>query len=355
MSMVIPCPICDYTTGEVSETLGVELIKIHALIHTQTTKGDKAKIDRPKLSFGCTSENFVYFTKKWKSYKKMAHLQASEYADHLLACCDEDLDKAIHQEYEKEINEISEADLLQLMEKIAVRKEKQIVARVCLLNMKQERDEPGGQYARKLKGQASICKYYIKHKCTCGIENKIDFSSEIIKDVLARGLYDTDIQLELLGNVDQEMSLEDTISFIETKEGGKASASSIASNQNVNAVKSTYKRADNRQDHYRNNNSKNTGQPAKTRAPWTDSKPASETKCRSCGKRGHRSYTYATCQAYGRTCQICKGKNHFTHMCMKFTRHPTSTSALETNQDLLTTDQETQSQMQSCDSVFLNE
>ena len=70
MSLDIPCPLCDYTTGEGPEAMVVELIKIHATIHTQPKKSDKAKIDHSKLSFGCKSENFVYFTKKWTSYKK---------------------------------------------------------------------------------------------------------------------------------------------------------------------------------------------------------------------------------------------------------------------------------------------
>ena len=112
------------------------------------------------------------------------------------------------------------------------------------------------------------------NKCTCSKENNVDFSSEIIKDVLARGLSDPDIQLELLANTVQDMTLEDTISFIETKEGGKASASHISGTQSINAIRSTYKRTDRPQNQYKNNTN-NTGQPAKTWAPW---KPLAETK-----------------------------------------------------------------------------
>ena len=247
MATTIKCPNCEgeYITDEASEAVCVELIKIHATKHTQPNRSDKAKVDRPKISIGCTSENFIFFKQKWTSFKKLTRVPESEYADHLLECCEDDLEIALYREYEDALTEKTEEEMLAAIEKIAVRKEKKIVARVRLLNMRQDRDEPVGEFARKLKGQASICKYIMINKCTCHKENTVDFSSEIIKDVLARGLSDPDIQLELLGNIAQDMSLEDTISFVETKEGGKASASNISLSQSINAVKSTYKRTDN--------------------------------------------------------------------------------------------------------------
>ena len=40
-------------------------------------------------------------------------------------------------------------------------------------------------------------------------------------DVLTRGLTDSEIQLELLGERNQDMTLEEVFQFIETKEAGK--------------------------------------------------------------------------------------------------------------------------------------
>ena len=49
----------------------------------------------------------------------------------------------------------------------------------------------------------------------------------MIEDVLCRGLEDSDIQVDLLGDRNQEMTMEQVIKFIEAKEAGKRSASRL--------------------------------------------------------------------------------------------------------------------------------
>ena len=83
--------------------------------------------------------------------------------------------------------------------------------------MKQDRDEPIRSVAAKLKGQASICNYTIKHKCQCNHESEINYADEMVKDVLVSGLADNQIQRELFGNTNQQMSLEEMVNLIESK------------------------------------------------------------------------------------------------------------------------------------------
>jgi len=45
---------------------------------------------------------------------------------------------------------------------------------------------------------------------------------QLLKDYVIRGVYDQEIQLDILGNQDQEMSLESLIKFIEAKESGRS-------------------------------------------------------------------------------------------------------------------------------------
>ena len=113
MATSIKCPVCDYKTIEGDTAVVVELIKSHGTTHTQSNRNYKAKI-----SIGCTSENFTFFKTKWVSLKKLTRLQESEYADHLLECCEEDLKIALYREYEDALTGKTEAELLTAMEKI---------------------------------------------------------------------------------------------------------------------------------------------------------------------------------------------------------------------------------------------
>ena len=49
----------------------------------------------------------------------------------------------------------------------------------------------------------------------------------VLRDVLSRGLDDSEIQLDLLGDKNQEMTLEEVFKFVEAKESGKRSASRL--------------------------------------------------------------------------------------------------------------------------------
>ena len=80
----------------------------------------------------------------------------------------------------------------------------------------------------------------------------------MVRDALIRGLGDSDIQQDVLGHNDQDMTLEDTIKFIEAKEAGKRLEATL---QNPSAATvSSYKQTD---------------------------KDQHVVKCRNCGKPGH--------------------------------------------------------------------
>ena len=52
--------------------------------------------------------------------------------------------------------------LLQAMKRMAVRAQNNLVNVVTFLGMGQDNDEPGGSFAARLKGQASICDFTVK-------------------------------------------------------------------------------------------------------------------------------------------------------------------------------------------------
>ena len=91
------------------------------------------------------------------------------------------------------------------IKKLAVREENTIVAWVQLHNMKQDQDqdETISSFGTRLRGQASVCKFTIKCP-TC--EADINYTENILCDVLTHGLTDSEIKLDLLGDKNQDMA-----------------------------------------------------------------------------------------------------------------------------------------------------
>lgn len=74
-------------------------------------------------------------------------------------------------------------------------------------------------------------------------EANIDYTEAMIKDVLCRGLEESEIQMDLLGNRNQDMILEQVFGFVETKEAGKRSAFHLLLAQVTDAVaRSSYRK-----------------------------------------------------------------------------------------------------------------
>ena len=117
-----------------------------------------------------------------------------------------------------------------------------MVARATLNNMRQDRDEAMRSFGARITGQAGICKYTVKCQRE-GCNADIDYTDAILRDVLARGIVDQEIQLDLLGDQNQDMSIEDMLKCVEAKESGKRSASRLLDPSSVSAASSTYRRS----------------------------------------------------------------------------------------------------------------
>ena len=218
-----------------------------------------------------------------------------------LECCEEPLRKDLTRTTNSDLTARPEEQLLSAIRLLAVREENVMVSRTLLHQMRQDNGEAITAFAARVKGQAHVCEYFTKcHDCV----KTISYADSVVRDVVILGIAHQDIQLELPGNVDQDMSLENVIKYIEVKEAGKRSASRLQQHSKTAAV-STYSRNKKRQ--------------AITCVPETSNK-SQETKCIFCGKCGHglsskleqrRKY----CSSYGHECKICNKLNHFENVC----------------------------------------
>ena len=154
----------------------------------------------------------------------------------------------------------------------------------------------------------------------------VDFAGEILRDVLARGIVDDEIQLDLISDQNQKMTIDEMIKFVEARESVKRSASRLLDTPSVNAASYTYRR--NKQQEVR------TRGTAKSRP---DLKPEHtldpNALCRFCAEKGHGKNApwgvrKRQCPAFGKRCGICKIVNHIERACLGkvYARRPTETA-----------------------------
>ena len=179
------------------------------------------------------------------------------------------------------------------IKKLAVKEENTMVAHVQLHNMRQDRDEMIRSFHARLRYQASVCKFLIK--CP-GCDADVNYSENILCDIVTCGLTDSEIQLDLLGEKKQDMTLEEVFQFIEAKEAGKRSAGHLLETQGADATCSQYRCG--KQEDHKNNKIHNKNE-----------------ACSYCGKQGHGKNSPTKtrkndCPKYGKTCAHCTRPNN---------------------------------------------
>ena len=242
-----PFPDCTFEAENDEPVVTAALLNIHAAAHTATaiapsTSARADKLKRPSVLLAGTGEELAYFVTRWNEYRDGTKLTGADIVAQLLECCHEDLRWDLTRAAGGTLTGKGEAEVLAAIKTLAVRQENIMVGRATLYNMRQDRDEAIRSFGARIKGQAGICKY----TTTCprdACNADIDYTDAILRDVLARGIADQEIQLDLLGDQNQNMSLEDMLRFVEAKESGKRSASRLLDPPNVSTASSTYRRA----------------------------------------------------------------------------------------------------------------
>ena len=199
---------------------------------------------------------------------------------------------------------------MKAIRRLAVREENTTVARVQLHNMRQDRDEPIRSFCARLRGQAGVCKFVIK--CT-NCDANVNYTDNILCDVLTRGLADGEIQLDLMADKKQDKTLEEVTQFVERKEGGERSAGQLLQTQGAEAIRSQYRRT---------KNNELINRPINTVQQSNGDK---SDLCSYCGKCGHGKNAPPKirkneCSAYGQTCNHCGRQNHFKSVCRSIYR-----------------------------------
>ena len=284
-------------------------------VNTTATAPKPEKVQRPTFDIDQTTEKWEYYKSRWVNYKTATGITGNAIIIQLLETCSEKLRFAMFQADSK-INERTEDEILSAMKRLAVKEENTMVSRLNLHNIHQEPGEHISNFVARLKGQAELCRFEIA--CTAAdCEEKVRYTDAMVRDTLIRNLYDQDIQREVLGLEDQDMSLDALVKLIEAKEAGKRTQANILG-QGAGAM-SQYRK---------------TQRDQKTKQP---------VKCGYYGETGHghnkgpgrltMQIRREKCPAFSATCDNCSRKGHFTSMCRTEQKPPPATPANKKNSD----------------------
>ncbi|KAJ8349425.1 hypothetical protein SKAU_G00245550 [Synaphobranchus kaupii] len=297
--------ICRSQLYNTLDTAQTETIKEFGLLRRPATTPDSTATPPPERR-----------RRKRCEYKTGTKLVGPDIVAQLLECCEEDVRKDLTRAAGKSLADSDEKDVLAAMKALAVRAENTMVARVALSNMRQGYEEPIRSFHARIKGQADTCKYEMK--CTkTGCDQVNDFTEEILRNVIARGIADSEIQLDLLGEKNQDMPLKDMIEYIEAKDSGKRSASRLLDPQSTDTISSSYRRG--------------KQQDARTRGGARPEKSTAKPEgvCIYCGEVVHGKTPQwrarrAECPGYGKKCRKCGRQNHLDKACLggRSTRPP---------------------------------
>ena len=210
----------------------------------------------------------------------------------LFYCCDQDLRTDIMRDLRGDVGNMVEADLLAAIQRLAVKDESILVHRIKLSKMTQAPGTGIRTFLASLRGQAALCNYTAKCK-EADCPHTFDFSDEIIKDNLVRGIADPEILSDLLGDPKTDRTLEEAVSFIAQKEQGKATKCAVGDSAGAMC-----------------NSTNSSRQHTSAAKCWACGSPAH-------GPRNDRKTRARFCEAWTFTCAKCTVKGHYTTCCSK--------------------------------------
>ena len=291
-----PAPNCEYVTDDINPEAVATALQLHAGHHMQSTTSSikPEKVKRPSVYSGGSSEDWQYFLTRWSEYKAATKLANADTVLQLLECCEESLRKDLTRNAGGSLSNKSEQVVLAAIKSLAVIEENTMVSRVRLHNMQQDHGETIRSFCARLRGLANVCKFSVTCP-TADCNTDVDYTDIMLRDILVRGICDPDIQASLLGDQNQDMTLQQVLQFVEAKEAGKQSSALITSSlSSAAATKSTYQKQ------------KRSVDQAAT--------------CSYCGESGHgkssaHSTRSANCSAFNATCRNCGKKGHFKKVC----------------------------------------
>ena len=221
--VVVACPLedCEFKTQDVEPAVVAVLLQIHATSHTASGGAAKGpKLDRPRIDMGADEEVWNTFLLRWKNFRIGSTIGDNTASVQLLQCAGDDLSEMLLKA-DPQISTRPIDNVLAAMKSLAVIPVAKGIVRAELMQMHQANDESFRAFAAKVRGKAETCGFSLNVTCPCPCAKSfpIDYTVEVIRDVLLAGIGSVDIKQEVLSaDGIHGKSINELIEYVEKRE-----------------------------------------------------------------------------------------------------------------------------------------
>ncbi len=180
------------------------------------------KFEAPTIDAGVDEETWVSFTLRWQQYCQGSRISPDLQSLRLFQCASQALGNLLLMS-KPHITSCSPDVVLEELRRLAVIPTSKGVSRAALMKMTQDNNEPFRTFAARVQGKAQVCGFTAKQSCKCGEELTLNYTNEVIKDVIVAGIADEGIRTSVLETEDLEgKTLNAIIAMVERKEKAKS-------------------------------------------------------------------------------------------------------------------------------------
>ena len=219
---------CTVTIDHASEPVALAMFQSHMMTHQAVATAAAAStgysqkllpIQRPEVKQDISEEDWDAFMVEWTNFKRCTNLPSTNITDQLYQCCERSLARLLIKE-QPDIVSKDEDTLLDAMKRLSVIKVAISVRRSKLLSTRQSHGEGFREFYANVKAAAATCDFKVKCPNTCCNDfPPVDYTANVIKDVIVLGIVDPDIQRDVLAW--EELDEKDdkaVVAFVESKE-----------------------------------------------------------------------------------------------------------------------------------------
>ena len=224
VKVTCPLPGCGFQTEDQEASIVAVLLQIHASTHATAAGGGTQvrgpKLDRPRIDTGADQEAWNTFLRRWDAFRVGSGVSDSMASVQLLQCASEELSerllKAIPQIEAHPLDEV-----LRAMQSLAVIPVARGIVRAELMRMRQGNDESFRAFTAKVRGKAETCGFTLNatSPCACRHRFDLDYTVEVIRDVLLAGIGNDDIKQHVLSTEGVAgTSINELVALVEKRE-----------------------------------------------------------------------------------------------------------------------------------------